>query len=72
MDRKNSGVGVLDKAVAILTTLESGPHTLAQLVAANWPSNAQLSMGAVAQCATAANDKLDIDWIMAGQTLSIE
>ncbi len=32
--RKNSGVGVLDKAVAILTTLESGPHTLAQLVAA--------------------------------------
>ncbi len=34
MDRKNSGVGVLDKAVAILTTLESGPHTLAQLVAA--------------------------------------
>ncbi len=34
MDRKNSGVGVLDKAVAILTTLESGPHSLAQLVAA--------------------------------------
>jgi DNA-binding IclR family transcriptional regulator len=34
VDRKNSGVGVLDKAVAILTTLESGPHTLAQLVAA--------------------------------------
>ena len=34
MDRKSSGVGVLDKAVAILTTLESGPHTLAQLVAA--------------------------------------
>ena len=34
MDRKNSGVGVLDKAVSILTTLESGPHTLAQLVAA--------------------------------------
>jgi DNA-binding IclR family transcriptional regulator len=34
VDRKNSGVGVLDKAVAILTTLESGPHSLAQLVAA--------------------------------------
>jgi DNA-binding IclR family transcriptional regulator len=34
VDRKNSGVGVLDKVVAILTTLESGPHSLAQLVAA--------------------------------------
>ena len=34
MDRKNSGVGVLDKAVAILGTLESGPHSLAELVAA--------------------------------------
>lgn len=34
MDKKNSGVGVLDKAVAILSTLESGPHTLAQLTAA--------------------------------------
>jgi DNA-binding IclR family transcriptional regulator len=34
VDKKNSGVGVLDKAVAILTTLESGPHSLAQLVAA--------------------------------------
>lgn len=34
MDRKSSGVGVLDKAVAILTTLESGPHSLAELVAA--------------------------------------
>ena len=34
MDRNNSGVGVLDKAVAILTTLESGPHSLAELVAA--------------------------------------
>jgi len=34
VDRKNSGVGVLDKAVGILTTLESGPHSLAQLVAA--------------------------------------
>ena len=34
MDRKNSGVGVLDKAVSILTTLESGPHSLAELVAA--------------------------------------
>lgn len=32
MDRKNSGVGVIDKAIAILTTLESGPHSLAQLV----------------------------------------
>ena len=34
MDRNNSGVGVLDKAVTILTTLESGPHSLAELVAA--------------------------------------
>ncbi|MEY4438325.1 MAG: hypothetical protein RL249_737, partial [Actinomycetota bacterium] len=34
MDKKNSGVGVLDKAVAILATLESGPHSLAELVAA--------------------------------------
>ena len=34
MDRKNSGVGVLDKAVSILATLESGPHSLAELVAA--------------------------------------
>jgi DNA-binding IclR family transcriptional regulator len=34
VDKKNSGVGVLDKAAAILTTLESGPHSLAQLVAA--------------------------------------
>jgi DNA-binding IclR family transcriptional regulator len=34
MDKKNSGVGVLDKAVGILATLESGPHSLAELVAA--------------------------------------
>ena len=34
MDKKNSGVGVLDKAVTILGTLESGPHSLAELVAA--------------------------------------
>ena len=34
MSRKNSGVGVLDKAVAILSTLEAGPHSLAELVAA--------------------------------------
>ena len=34
MDKKNSGVGVLDKAVSILATLESGPHSLAELVAA--------------------------------------
>ena len=34
MDTNNSGVGVLDKAVTILTTLESGPHSLAELVAA--------------------------------------
>ena len=34
MDKKNSGVGVLDKAVTILSTLESGPHSLAELVAA--------------------------------------
>ena len=30
----SSGVGVLDKSVAVLTTLESGPASLAQLVAA--------------------------------------
>ncbi len=30
----NSGVGVLDKAVKILATLESGPHSLSELVAA--------------------------------------
>ena len=34
MSRKNSGVGVLDKAAAILNTLEAGPHSLAELVAA--------------------------------------
>ncbi len=34
MVRKSSGVGVLDKAVAILGTLEAGPHSLAELVAA--------------------------------------
>jgi len=34
VDKKNSGVGVLDKAVGILATLESGPHSLAELVAA--------------------------------------
>ena len=34
MNKKNSRVGVLDKAVAILSTLESGPHSLAELVAA--------------------------------------
>ena len=33
MDRKNSGVGVLDKAVNILAALESGAHSLAELVA---------------------------------------
>ncbi len=33
MDNKNSGVGVLDKAVSILAALESGPHSLAELVA---------------------------------------
>ena len=33
MDKKDSGVGVLDKAVAILAALESGPHSLAELVA---------------------------------------
>lgn len=32
--RKNSGVGVLDKSIHILTVLESGPHSLAELVAA--------------------------------------
>jgi len=34
MNTKNSGVGVLDKAAAILNTLEAGPHSLAELVAA--------------------------------------
>ncbi len=34
MDKKNSGVGVLDKAVKILATLESGPHSLSELVSA--------------------------------------
>jgi DNA-binding IclR family transcriptional regulator len=33
MDRKNSGVGVLDKAVSILAALEAGPQSLAELVA---------------------------------------
>ena len=33
MNRNNSGVGVLDKAVAILSTIEAGPHSLAELVA---------------------------------------
>lgn len=32
--KKNSGVGVLDKAVKILAVLEAGPHSLAELVAA--------------------------------------
>jgi DNA-binding IclR family transcriptional regulator len=32
--RKNSGVGVLDKSIHILTVLESGPHSLAELVTA--------------------------------------
>ncbi len=32
--KKNSGVGVLDKAVKILSVLESGPRSLAELVAA--------------------------------------
>ena len=32
MDKNNSGVGVLDKAVRILSVLESGPHSLAELV----------------------------------------
>ena len=34
MDKKNSGVGVLDKAVRILSVLEAGPHSLADLVKA--------------------------------------
>ncbi len=34
MNSNNSGVGVLDKAAAILNTLEAGPHSLAELVAA--------------------------------------
>ena len=34
MDKKNSGVGVLDKAVRILSVLEGGPHSLAELVKA--------------------------------------
>jgi DNA-binding IclR family transcriptional regulator len=32
VDKKNSGVGVLDKAVAILACLEAGPHSLSELV----------------------------------------
>jgi len=32
MDRKNSGVGVLDKSVRILACLEAGPHSLSELV----------------------------------------
>ncbi len=32
MDRKNSGVGVLDKAVKILAALEAGPQSLGELV----------------------------------------
>jgi len=32
MDRKSSGVGVLDKAVAILAALEAGPRSLSELV----------------------------------------
>ena len=34
VDKKNSGVGVLDKAVKILACLEAGPHSLSELVAA--------------------------------------
>ena len=34
MNRKNSGVGVLDKAASILNTLEAGPHSLAELTVA--------------------------------------
>ena len=34
MDKKNSGVGVLDKAVRILSVLEAGPQSLADLVKA--------------------------------------
>ena len=34
MSRKNSGVGVLDKAASILNTLEAGPQSLAELVSA--------------------------------------
>ena len=34
VDKKNSGVGVLDKAVKILATLEAGPHSLSELVTA--------------------------------------
>jgi DNA-binding IclR family transcriptional regulator len=34
VDKKNSGVGVIDKSVRILATLESGPHSLSELVAA--------------------------------------
>ena len=32
VDKKNSGVGVIDKAVRILSALESGPKSLSQLV----------------------------------------
>ena len=33
VDKKNSGVGVLDKAVRILAALEAGPQSLSDLVA---------------------------------------
>jgi DNA-binding IclR family transcriptional regulator len=33
-DLGGSGVGVIDKAIAILDALESGPHSLAELVSA--------------------------------------
>ena len=34
MEAESSGVGVLDKAALVLSALESGPATLAQLVTA--------------------------------------
>ena len=40
MERSVSGVGVLDKAVTILTALEQGPLTLADLVTATGQSRA--------------------------------
>jgi DNA-binding IclR family transcriptional regulator len=34
VDRKNSGVGVLDKALSIMAALEAGPRSLSELVSA--------------------------------------
>ena len=56
MDKKNSGVGVLDKAVYILATLESGPHSLAELVAATGIARPTAHRLAVAL------DRVQVNW----------